>query len=44
MDPPPERYEYDRMRLDGSIRDGTYSLGLWVWRARRRASRARSRR
>jgi signal peptidase I len=32
LDPPPERYEYDRMRLDGSIRDGTYSLGLWVWR------------
>lgn len=31
-DPAPERYEYDRMRLDGSIRDGTYSLGLWVWR------------
>jgi signal peptidase I len=28
----PERYEYDRMRLDGSIRDGAYSLGLWVWR------------
>ena len=32
MDPPSDRYEYDRMRLDGSIRDGTYSLGLWVWR------------
>lgn len=31
-DPPPERYEYDRLRLDGSIRDATYSLGLWVWR------------
>ena len=29
---PPERYEYDRMRLDGSIRDAAYSLGLWVWR------------
>lgn len=30
--PAPERYEYDRLRLDGSIRDGTYSLALWVWR------------
>jgi len=30
--PSPERHEYDRMRLDGSIRDAAYSLNLWVWR------------
>ena len=30
--PPPERDEYDRMRLDGSIRDAAYSLALEVWR------------
>lgn len=29
--PRPERYEYDRIRLDGTIRDATYSLGVWVW-------------
>lgn len=29
--PAPERYEYDRIRLDGTIRDATYSLGVWVW-------------
>jgi signal peptidase I len=29
--PLPERYEYDRIRLDGTIRDASYSLGLWVW-------------
>ncbi len=28
----PERHEYDRLRLDGTIRDGSYSLGMWVWR------------
>lgn len=26
-----EKYEYDRLRLDGTIRDGSYSLGVWVW-------------
>jgi len=30
--PPPERDEYDRMRLDGSIRDAAYALDLKVWR------------
>jgi hypothetical protein len=30
--PPPERDEYDRMRLDGSIRDAAYSVDLRVWR------------
>lgn len=30
--PPPERDEYDRMRLDGSIRDAAYSVDLKVWR------------
>lgn len=27
----PERYEYDRIRLDGTIRDASYSLAVWVW-------------
>lgn len=27
----PERYEYDRIRLDATIRDVAYSLGVWVW-------------
>ena len=26
-----ERYEYDRLRLDATIRDVGYSLGAWVW-------------
>lgn len=30
--PSPERHEYDRLRLDGSIRDAAYSLNLWLWR------------
>jgi len=30
--PSPERHEYDRMRLDGSIRDAAFSMNLWVWR------------
>lgn len=30
--PSPERHEYDRMRLDGSIRDAAFSVNLWVWR------------
>ncbi len=28
---PPERYEYDRLRLDGSIRDAAYSVDIEVW-------------
>ena len=27
-----ERHEYDRMRLDGSIRDALFSVNLWIWR------------
>ncbi len=30
--PPPERDEYDRLRLDGSIRDAAFSVDLRVWR------------
>lgn len=30
--PPPERDEYDRMRLDGSLRDAAYSVDIEVWR------------
>ncbi|MDC0667355.1 signal peptidase I [Nannocystis radixulma] len=26
-----ERYEYDRIRLDATVRDVAYSLGVWVW-------------
>ena len=29
--PPPERDEYDRLRLDGSIRDADYSVDIEVW-------------
>ncbi|MBK7824094.1 signal peptidase I [Nannocystis sp.] len=29
--PPPERDEYDRLRLDGSIRDAAYSVDIEVW-------------
>jgi len=29
---PAPRYEYDRMRLEGTVRAGEYSLDLWVWR------------
>lgn len=29
--PPPERDEYDRLRLDGSIRDAQYSVDIEVW-------------
>ena len=31
-EPPPERDEYDRMRLDGSLRDAAYSVDIRVWR------------
>lgn len=29
--PVSERYEYDRIRLDATVRDVAYSLGVWVW-------------
>lgn len=31
VEPRPDRYEYDRIRLDATIRDASYSLGVWVW-------------
>ncbi|MCY1006220.1 hypothetical protein OV079_11740 [Nannocystis pusilla] len=31
ISPVAERYEYDRIRLDATVRDVAYSLGVWVW-------------
>ncbi|HEY8378107.1 MAG TPA: S26 family signal peptidase, partial [Nannocystis sp.] len=28
----PDRYEYDKIRLDASVRDVAYSLAVWAWR------------